>query len=165
MDTKDGDEIIDKLQKFLQLRYQNDIELHVKEKEKKRYSDRKKSGYYSAVLGHSKNEILAGLKRVKYKDLYEKPMRTFSFSPPINVSDGVRWLLGVSAFEPTLSVSTLTVENNSFSITTPNYFFLRGQKAIKKIRETLGLRQKKHIELHVKKVKRQGNQIKIGDKE
>ena len=45
-----------------------------------------------------------------------KPMQTFSFSPPINLVEDGKWLLGVISFECTNSVFNITNENNSFSI-------------------------------------------------
>ena len=50
-----------------------------------------------------------------------KQMQTFSFNPPINLVEEGKWLLGVSLFECTNSVSNLTNQNNSFSITTPGH--------------------------------------------
>ena len=48
-----------------------------------------------------------------------KQMQTFSFSPPISLSEEGKWLLAVSSFECTNSVFNITNENNSFWITTP----------------------------------------------
>ena len=42
--------------------------------------------------------------------------QTFSFNPPINLVDEGKWLLAVSSFECTNSVSNITNENNSFSV-------------------------------------------------
>ena len=46
-------------------------------------------------------------------------MQTFSFSPPINLVEEGKWLIGVTSFECTNSVFNITNENNSFSITIP----------------------------------------------
>ena len=46
----------------------------------------------------------------------DKQMQTFSFSPPINLVEEGKWLLGVSSFECKNSVFKITNENNSFSI-------------------------------------------------
>ena len=51
-----------------------------------------------------------------------KQMETFSFSPPINLIEESKWLLGVTWFECTTSVSNITDENNSFSITMPGHW-------------------------------------------
>ena len=46
----------------------------------------------------------------------------FSFNPPINLVEEGKWLLGVSLFDCTNSVSTTTYENNSFSINIPGHW-------------------------------------------
>ena len=51
-----------------------------------------------------------------------KQMETFSFSPPKYSSEESKWLLGVTWFECTTSVSNITDENNSFSITMPGHW-------------------------------------------
>ena len=52
-------------------------------------------------------------KTVEFK--MNKQMQTFSFSPPINMVEEGKWLLGVTSFECTNSVFNLTDENYSFS--------------------------------------------------
>ena len=47
-------------------------------------------------------------------------MKTFSTSPPINLSEEEKWLLAVTSFESTNSVFKITDENNILSITTPS---------------------------------------------
>ena len=49
-------------------------------------------------------------------------METFSFNPPINLSEEGKWLLAVTSFEPTISKFDITNENNSFSSTTPGHW-------------------------------------------
>ena len=62
--------IIDNLDKMLELRSQNDIELHVKEFEKRGTRTEKENGYSTlAVFDLFKSEILARLKRVDKRDL------------------------------------------------------------------------------------------------
>ena len=62
-------ETIGKLRKFLELRSQSDIELHVKEMEKTGIRiEIQKSGYKLAGFDYFKNEINAGLRSLKYKD-------------------------------------------------------------------------------------------------
>ena len=51
-----------------------------------------------------------------------KQMQTFSFSPTINLVEETKWLLVVSFFEATNSVSNKTNENKSFSISTPSHW-------------------------------------------
>ena len=52
--------------------------------------------------------------------MYEQ-MQTFSFSPPVRLSEKGKWLLTVTSFEETNSVFDITNENNSFSITIPSH--------------------------------------------
>ena len=67
---EEGEELINKLSKFLKLRSENDIELHVREVEKRSTRiERENSGYNVAGFDHFRSETLAELKRVNYKDL------------------------------------------------------------------------------------------------
>ena len=69
----------------------------------------------------------------------------------------------MSSFECTNSVFNITNENNSFSITIPGYWESKSaQKSIDELNKLLELRS---LDLHVKEVRKRGNQIKIGDKE
>ena len=52
----------------------------------------------------------------------KKQMQTFWFNPPINLFEEGKWLLTVSSFECTNSVSNKTNENNSFSIIIPGHY-------------------------------------------
>ena len=95
-----------------------------------------------------------------------KQMETFSFNPPINLSEQGKWLLAVTFFEATNSVLLKTNENNSFSITTPGHWSSRGGAETNiELRELLGLRARNDIELHVEEVRKRGNLIKIGENE
>ena len=47
--------------------------------------------------------------------------QTYSFSPPIKVSEEGKWLLAVTFFKCTTSVFIISNENNSFSITIPGH--------------------------------------------
>ena len=90
-------------------------------------------------------------------------MQTFSFSPPINLIGGDKWLLGVTLFECTISVFNITNENNSFSIIiSGNYRTEFAEKMIKDLKNLLELTS---LELHLEKVKKTGNKLKIGDNE
>ena len=63
-------EIIDKLNEILELRSHNDIELHIIVYEKRRTRiEIENSGYNLAGFDHFESEILAEVKRVKYRDL------------------------------------------------------------------------------------------------
>ena len=93
-------------------------------------------------------------------------MEIFSFSPPTNLYGGKKWLLAVASFEATISVFNRPDENNSFSISTPGHWSCRGgAETIYKLQNLLELRAQNDIELHVKEVKKRGNQIKVGDKD
>ena len=48
-----------------------------------------------------------------------KQMEDFSFNPSINVSEERKWMLAVTSFGLTGSISNITEENNSFSFSTP----------------------------------------------
>ena len=90
-------------------------------------------------------------------------MQTFSFISPINLVAEGKWLLGVSSFESTNSVFSITNENNSFSITTPGHCETKtAQKTIDELNKLLELRS---LELRVTEVRKRGNQMKIGDNE
>ena len=61
--SEDGEELIDELNKLLELRSENDIELHVKEVEKRGTRiEIENSGYNLAGFDHFKSEILSELK-------------------------------------------------------------------------------------------------------
>ena len=65
-----GEEPINKLKKLLELRSQNDIELHGEEFEKRGTRiDNRNSGYKLAGFDHYKSETLVELGWLKYKDL------------------------------------------------------------------------------------------------
>ena len=93
----------------------------------------------------------------------DKQMQIFSFNPPINLVEEGRWLLAVSSFECTNSVSNITRENNSFSIIVQGHY--QTQFAEKMINDRNNLLKLKSLELHVQKVRKRGNKIKIGDNE
>ena len=92
-----------------------------------------------------------------------KQRQTFSFNPPINLLEEGKWLLAVSSFECTNSVFNITDENNSFSIIIPGHY--QNESDEKTIDDLNRLLELKSLELHVKEVKKRGNEIKIGDKE
>ena len=92
-----------------------------------------------------------------------KQMETFSFSPPLNLVEEGKWLLGLTSLERTNSVFNITDENNSFSITIPDHWETESaEKTNDKVYKYLELRS---LELHVKEVGKKRNQIKIGDNE
>ena len=82
-----------------------------------------------------------------------KYMQTFSFSPPINVSEEEKWLLVVTVFAATNSLFNVTDENNSFSISSISHWIQKSdKKTIDKLNELLELRYQNYIELHVEGV-------------
>ena len=68
-------------------------------------------------------------------------------------------------FEATNSVFNITNENNSFSITIPGHWQTKSaEKTTDELNKLLELRSQNGFELHVK-VRKRGNEIKIGDNE
>ena len=64
---EDGEELINKLNELLELRSENDIELHAKEVEERgTLIEIENRGYNLTAFDYVKSEILAELKRVKY---------------------------------------------------------------------------------------------------
>ena len=95
-----------------------------------------------------------------------KQKETFSFSPPLNFFEEGKWLLAVTSFEATNSVSNITQEINSFSISIPRRWRISiylSVVIIDKLRDLLKLRSENDIELHVEEVKKRGNKIIMGD--
>ena len=93
-------------------------------------------------------------------------METYPFSPPINLVEEGKWLLGVFSFEATNSVFIITDGNISFSISTPGHWSSRGDAAfINKLQKLLQLIPQNDNELHVEEVRKRGNQVENGDKE
>ena len=75
-------------------------------------------------------------------------------------------MLAVTNFEAMNSVFIITNKNNSLSFTIEGLRSSRGGvETINKLQKILQLRSKNDIKLHVEKVRKRGNQIKIGDKE
>ena len=92
-----------------------------------------------------------------------KQMQTFSFNPPISLVEEGKWLLAVSSFECTNSVSNITNENNSFSIAKTGQWQTKSdEKTFDELNKLLEL---KSLELHVKEVRKKGNKLLIGGHE
>ena len=92
-----------------------------------------------------------------------KQTQTFSFNPPINLSEGGKWLMAVSLFDCTNPVFNITNDNNAFSIIIPGHYQNKfDEKTIDDLNKLLEL---KSLELHVDEVRKRGKKIKIGDKE
>ena len=68
-----------------------------------------------------------------------KRKQTFSFSPPINLVEEGKRLLGVSSFECTKYVSNITNENISFSIIIPGQYQTESaEKTIDELKKNIG---------------------------
>ena len=83
-------------------------------------------------------------------------MLNFSFNPPINLLEEEKWLLGVTSFECTISFFNITNENNSFSIIIPGHYQSKSDE--RTIDELNKLLEPKPLDLHVKEVRKRGNQ-------
>ena len=91
-------------------------------------------------------------------------MQTLSFNSPIILSEEEKWLLTVTSFEATNSIFNITNKNNSFSITIPGHWDSESaEETIDELKKLLEFKSQNSIELHVKEVRKRGNQIKIGD--
>ena len=95
-------------------------------------------------------------------------METFSFSPLLNLVEEGKWLLAVTSSEATNSVFNTTDENHSFSISVPGRWRLPNilpGGIIDELKGLLKFRSENDIELHVKEVRKRGNQILKGHRE
>ena len=83
----------------------------------------------------------------------KKQTETFSFKSPINLSEEGKWLLAVTSIEAINSVFDITDENNSLSISSPNYQIPEdGEEFIIELKILFQLRSENDIDLHVKEV-------------
>ena len=72
----------------------------------------------------------------------------------------------MTGFEATNSVFIITDKNNSFSITIPGHSDSKSaEETINELNKLLELRSQNVVGLHVKEVRRSGNQIKIRENE
>ena len=72
----------------------------------------------------------------------------FSFSPPLNLNEECKWLLGVTSFERTNYVFNITDEKKCFSITIPSHWQTEfDEKIIDELNKILELMS---LELHLK---------------
>ena len=96
----------------------------------------------------------------------DKQMQTFSFNPPIKLSEPIKCLLSLSSFETTNYVFNITDENNSSSFRIPVH---RNSKSAEKTIDDLNkyflLTSETDIELRVGEVRKRGQQMKTGDEE
>ena len=83
-----------------------------------------------------------------------KQTETFYISPPTNIVEDGKWLLGVNSFEASNSVSNKTNKNNSFPITIPSHWQTKSaEKTFDELNELSELKSQKGIELHIKAVR------------
>ena len=86
-----------------------------------------------------------------------KQIHTFSFLPPINLSEEGKFLLAVSSIECTNSVFKITDKDNWFSISTPGHWESKFvEKTFGRLNKLLELRSQNDIELHVEQVRKKG---------
>ena len=86
-----------------------------------------------------------------------KQTQIFSFNPPINLIEEGRWLLAVSSFECTISVSKITDENFSFSITISGHWKSKSaEKTTDELNYLSELRSENDFGLHVEQVRKKG---------
>ena len=91
-----------------------------------------------------------------------KQIDGFAFSPPIIPSEEGKWLLAVTCYKARNSVSYITDENNSFSITTPEWWIpKRAGEIFNKVNEFWEHGSQNAIQLHVKEVEKGGICIDI----
>ena len=77
-------------------------------------------------------------------------METFSFNPPISLSEEGKWLLAVTSSNSTNSVFTLNNRNNSFSITIPGQRILDGSEdMVDELNRLIKLRSENNNELQI----------------
>ena len=90
-----------------------------------------------------------------------KQMEKFSLSSPKKLIEEGKWLLTLPCFETMNFVFIITDKNNSFSITISDDWQTKSdEKSFDEINKLLEIRS---LELHVKEVRKRGNEIKIGD--
>ena len=84
-----------------------------------------------------------------------KQLETFSFNPPVSLTEEGKWVLAVTPFEATKSVFVLIDEDNSFSITRTDRSIPEGsEETVDILNEILGLRSQNDFDLHAKVEKR-----------
>ena len=98
-------------------------------------------------------------RKAKTQETIEKKLNkqteTFSFSPPINLPEEGKRLLAVRSFEATISVFSITDDNNSFLFTIPGHYNSKtAEKTIDNLLKLLELGSQNDIALHVKDLKK-----------
>ena len=84
-----------------------------------------------------------------------KQTQTYSFNPPINLSEEGKWFLAVTFFECTNSVFNKTKENSSFSIKIPGHWETKSaEKTIVELNILRELRSQYGIDLRIEQVRK-----------
>ena len=114
------------------------------------------------LLIEKHTDTLIEQTKIKLQDLLEFKMirskQTFSFNPPTNLVEEGKWLLGVTLFDCTNSVFSITNENISFSIIIPGHY--QTESAEKIFDELNKLLELTSLEMHVNEVRKRGNKKK-----
>ena len=85
----------------------------------------------------------------------KKQMQTFSFKPPIKISERGKRFLAVTTLEAINSVFNVIDENKSFSVSTPGYWSSRRDAdTVNRLQNLLDLRSQKDSELLAKEFDR-----------
>ena len=119
---------------------------------------------YGLLLSIGKHtDSLTEQTRTKPQDLGEfklkKQMEMFSFSPLINLYDEANCFLTVTIFGALISDSSITGEDNTFSISTPGHWSSRGgAEAINGLQKFLETRHQNYIKLHLEEVMKRRKQ-------
>ena len=84
-------------------------------------------------------------------------MQTFSLNPPINLVEESKWLLGVTFSETTNSVFNMTVEDNSFPLTTQGHWNSETtEKTMDELNKLIDFRSENDFDLHVEQFRKKG---------
>ena len=84
-------------------------------------------------------------------------MQTFSFNPPMNLSEEEKCLIALTIFGATNSAFNITDENNSLILTTPGHWRIPNnlpEGNNNKLRELLELGSQHDIKFHVEELKK-----------
>ena len=96
-------------------------------------------------------------KRLNSNFKLNTPLKAFLLNPPMNLSEEGKSLLAVTTFEATNFVSTITNENNNFSITIPVHWNSElAEITIDELYKLLEFRSQNDIELYVEQVRKKG---------
>ena len=94
--------------------------------------------------------------------IMHKQMETFSFSPPVNLSEGEKWPIALNSFETTHFVFNITNENKILKSSIPCY--RRSPNYLEdwftdRLKNLLKLKFQKDFDLLVREVSKRGGKI------